>query len=925
MASDPKTPKQPKKNDPKEPQGKWRRPIIVWILLAVMIFSIVSVFKDGAPGIAGMEGGAQEPLNQLAFWERVNKGVEAETVDLKDAENARAKVTAEALSQQGLPTTIVQVKGNTELPKVTLVRESDNATFLEGKWADGTPLHLNLLGVQNIEERLANAGVKVTQENRTSFWGPILISILPIALMFLFFYFFFFRQMRGGSGENNPFSFGKSRARMLNKEEAKIRFSDVAGVDEAKEEVQEIVDFLKEPKRFEEVGGRVPKGVLLMGPPGTGKTLLAKAIAGEAGVPFFSISGSDFVEMFVGVGASRVRDMFAQAKKNAPCILFIDEIDAIGRTRFTGIGGGHDEREQTLNAMLVEMDGFEGNSGVIVMAATNRVDVLDPALTRPGRFDRQIVVDLPTVEGRVAILKVHAKKVKLGEDVDLERIARGTPGFSGADLANLLNEAALLAAREKRKSVTHSDLEEARDKVLWGRERKSHTMADRDRRITAWHEGGHALAQVLLENTEPLHKVTIIPRGRALGATMSLPERDVLNRTLAEMKDMLVVMTAGRIAEKLFTGDLSTGASQDIKMATHLARRMICTYGMSEVFGFQAFGDNEDQVYLGRDMGRKEDHSEATAQTIDAEVAKLLKEAYARGEKLINDHRDRLELLVDYLLEVETADGRDVETLIKTGEKPAPKPKEQPMETTARVIAIDGPSGAGKSSVSREVGKRLGFLHVDSGALYRIVTWQCLENNIDTSKPEDVAAFAQQLKIEAKAEDGRIVYELNGIRPDKELREPRINAHASPVATVPEVRKIITDFLRDLVKFGDLIVEGRDITTAVFPDTPARFYLEADAAVRAQRRQLEEVEKGVANQSVEAVKESLLARDKIDSSRACAPLRKADGVYAIDSTYLTLEQVIETVMAALPKEWLPTPPEAPAATPAETPTETPNA
>jgi cell division protease FtsH len=343
--------------------------------------------------------------------------------------------------------------------------------------------------------------------------------VLPILIFFALFYVFFMRRMKG-EGEG-PFAFGKSRARMMNKEDAKIRFADVAGVDEAKEEVQEIVDFLKSPKRFEEIGGKVPKGVLLMGPPGTGKTLLAKAIAGEANVPFFTISGSDFVEMFVGVGASRVRDMFAQAKKNAPCILFIDEIDAIGRTRFTGIGGGHDEREQTLNAMLVEMDGFEGNSGVIVMAATNRGDVLDPALTRPGRFDRQIVVDLPTTEGRLAILKVHANKVKLGEDVDLERVARGTPGFSGADLANLLNEAALLAVRANRKTVAHVDMEEARDKVLWGRERRSYAMADKDRRITAWHEGGHALAQVLLDHTEPLHKVTIIPRGRALGATMT--------------------------------------------------------------------------------------------------------------------------------------------------------------------------------------------------------------------------------------------------------------------------------------------------------------------------------------------------------------------------------------------------------------------
>lgn len=882
----------------KDPGNGWRRPFVVWALLAVIVFSIYGVFRNAPEGGTpfALGGKPKPPLTQLDFWRRVEAGREV------DAE--------------GTP------KGNAALPEVRLVRESDGETFLEGRWApvslpEGTPakgeaFRLNVLGTQDLEERLAAAGVRAIQENRTNWLGPILVSVMPLLLMFLLFYFLFMRQMRG-NGEGGPFAFGKSRARLLGKEEAKVRFKDVAGVDEAKEEVQEIVEFLKDPKRFGELGGRVPRGVLLMGPPGTGKTLLAKAIAGEAEVPFFSISGSDFVEMFVGVGASRVRDMFAQAKKNAPCILFIDEIDAIGRTRFTGIGGGHDEREQTLNAMLVEMDGFEGNSGVIVMAATNRVDVLDPALTRPGRFDRQIVVDLPTVEGRLAILKVHAAKVKLGPDVDLGRVARGTPGFSGADLANLLNEAALLAARARRKAVAHADLEEARDKILWGRERRSHTMADRDRRITAWHEGGHALAQVLLEHTEPLHKVTIIPRGRALGATMTLPERDVLNRTEAEMKDMLVMMTAGRIAERLFTGDLSTGASQDIKMATALARRMVCAYGMSEAFGFQAFGDNEEQVYLGRELGRKQDHSEATAQTIDAEVTRLLREAYARGETLISKNKERLALLVDYLLEVETADGRDVEQLVRTGERPAKKiePQDENKEppamphSSARVIAIDGPSGAGKSSVSKEVGRRLGFLHVDSGALYRIVTWQCLEQGVDTADPEAVAALAERLEIACFAEEGHVVCEVGGLRPDRELREPRINAHASPVATVPAVRAKITTLLRSMTTLGDLIVEGRDITTAVFPDTPARFYLEADPAVRAQRRQLEEVQKGVANQSVEDVKASLLARDQIDSTRACAPLRKADGVFAIDSTYLTLEQVVETVLAALPEGWMP--------------------
>ena len=907
------TPPKPEKKGGEGPN--FRRPLMVWILLAIVCFSIFHLFRNGE-GAGETAAPAADELTQLDFWRRVESG---KRVDL--AGNVI----------------------NVVLPSVRLVRDTANNTIhLEGQWKSATqptepatpapaatepekkPLlpfgspfakaepakqsdtfALNFLGAGDLETRLAANGVRATQVNRSDWLGPLLISVLPLVLIFALFYFFFVRRLNAG-GEGGPFAFGKSRARLLEKDKATIRFKDVAGVDEAKEEVQEIVEFLKDPKRFEALGGRVPKGTLLMGPPGTGKTLLAKAIAGEAGVPFFSISGSDFVEMFVGVGASRVRDMFNQAKKNAPCILFIDEIDAIGRTRFTGIGGGHDEREQTLNAMLVEMDGFEGNSGVIVMAATNRVDVLDPALTRPGRFDRQIMVDLPTIEGRQAILKVHAEKVKLGPDVDLQRIARGTPGFSGADLANLLNEAALLAARNHAPAITHACLEEARDKILWGRERRSHAMADRDRSITAWHEGGHALAQVLLEHTEPLHKVTIIPRGRALGATMTLPERDVLNRTQAEMKDMLVMMTAGRIAEQMFTGDLSTGASQDIKMATALARRMVCTYGMSETFGFQAFGDNEEQVYLGREIGgRKQDHSEATAQAIDQEVTALLKEAYARGEKLITENKDKLQLLADYLLEVETADGRDIETLIKTGKRPEPKQEETPMNTNpeARVIAIDGPSGAGKSSVSRAVGQRLGYLHVDSGALYRIVTWQCLEQGIDTANPQAVADLADKLQIDCIPEDGHIVYEVGGIRPDKELREPRINAHASPVATVPQVRAKITALLRGMTQHGNLIVEGRDITTAVFPDTPARFYLEADPAIRAQRRQLEEVQKGVANQSVEAVQASLLARDKIDSTRACAPLRKADGVTAIDSTYLTLEQVIQTVLDSLPADW----------------------
>ncbi len=622
--------KQNKKENNSEPaprkpdqEGGWKRPLIVWMLLAAVILSIFGAFSQ-------TERGAQENQTELT-WAELN-------VYIARGELKSCELTQETGSGVGLLTGTLDDEKKT--PFRVVVSASDNAA-----------------------QRLGEKGVACTLVPKTDYLGPILINILPIVVVMFLVYFFFFRGMKGGGAMN----FGKSRAKMLNQDNKKVNFSDVAGVEEAKEEVSEIVEFLKNPKKFEKLGGQIPKGVLLLGPPGTGKTLLAKAIAGEADVPFFSISGSDFVEMFVGVGASRVRDMFEQGKKNAPCIIFIDEIDAVGRSRFTGIGGGHDEREQTLNAMLVEMDGFDSNEGVIIIAATNRADVLDAALTRPGRFDRQIVVDLPTVDGRLEILKIHAKKLKLSPAVDLMRIARGTPGFSGADLANLLNEGALLAARLNREEVEHIDLEEARDKVLWGRERKSRTMADRERRITAWHEAGHALTQVLCRHAEPLHKVTIIPRGMALGATMSLPERDVLNRTKSEMKDMLVVMCGGRIAEKLFAGDISTGASQDIRMASDLARRMVCTYGMSDGFGFQAFGQNQDTVFLGRDVARQQEHSEATLNAIDAEIGQLLHEAYARCENMILDHRAKLEELVELLLREETVDGRDVEDLIRLG------------------------------------------------------------------------------------------------------------------------------------------------------------------------------------------------------------------------------------------------------------------
>jgi len=554
-----------------------------------------------------------------------------------------------------------------QIKDVKLVSASKSITYFSGTLAGEKQekFRVNTVDSANLQQFLVENGLVCPVVYENNVFGDILIQIIPVLLIMGLLYFFIMRQVKSSS--MGAMNFGKSRAKMMNKDKKKFTFKDVAGIKEAKEEVQEIVEFLKDPKKFQKLGGRIPKGVLLMGPPGTGKTLLAKSIAGEAGVPFFSISGSDFIEMFVGVGASRVRDMFEQGKKNAPCLIFIDEIDAVGRSRFSGMGGGHDEREQTLNAMLVEMDGFEANEGVIIIAATNRADVLDPALTRPGRFDRQVVIDLPTLEGREDILRMHAKKLALGQDVDFSRIARGTTGFSGADLANLLNEAALIAARTGKSAVEHADMEEARDKVLWGRERRSRTMDEKDLKGTAWHESGHALLQVLCEHADPLHKVTIIPRGQALGATMSLPDREITNRSKLEFLDNLVVLMGGRIAEEKFTGDISTGARMDIQMASEIARKMVCAYGMSEKFGFQSFGDNEETFFMGRELTRHQSYSEETARKIDDEVATLLRNAYSRAAAMIEQNSDRLAAMVEHLLERETMDGRDVEDLIKLG------------------------------------------------------------------------------------------------------------------------------------------------------------------------------------------------------------------------------------------------------------------
>jgi cell division protease FtsH len=517
-----------------------------------------------------------------------------------------------------------------------------------------------------VRKLLDAAKLPYTVQPESNLLATTLMGFLPIALFLVVLYFFFRSQIKmAGKGALN---FGKSKARMLSREKNKITFKDVAGCDEAKEEVSELVEFLKDPKRFQKLGGRIPKGVLMVGPPGTGKTLLARAIAGEADVPFFSISGSDFVEMFVGVGASRVRDMFEQGKKSAPCLIFIDEIDAVGRHRGHGLGGGHDEREQTLNQLLVEMDGFDTQDGVIIIAATNRPDVLDPALLRPGRFDRQVTVSLPDVKGREEILRVHAKKVKLAEDVEVGTIARGTPGYSGAELANVINEAALMAARRGLKAITQRDLEEARDKVRWGKERRSLAISEKEKENTAFHEAGHAILSVLLEHTDPLHKVTIIPRGPALGVTMSLPEGDTYTERRKELLDLIVMIMGGRVAEELAFGDVTNGATGDIRQATRIARKMVCQWGMSEKLGMVEYGEHEDHVFLARDMtARNRDYSEATAQEIDSEVKSLIDSAYKKATSLLSEKRDKLDLIAKALLEHETLDGQQVRDLMSLG------------------------------------------------------------------------------------------------------------------------------------------------------------------------------------------------------------------------------------------------------------------
>jgi len=594
-----------------------------------------------------------------------------------------------------------QKTASSEITFSTLLSEVDKGNIKEvtisgdtivGKYTDNRGFHTYAPSDPSLVGRLYNKGVAITakpkDENVPSLLG-VLVSWFPMLLL-IGVWVFFMRQMQGGGGK--AMGFGKSKAKLLTERHGRVTFDDVAGIDEAKDDLTEIVDFLRDPAKFQRLGGRIPKGVLLVGPPGTGKTLLARAIAGEANVPFFTISGSDFVEMFVGVGASRVRDMFEQAKKNAPCIIFIDEIDAVGRHRGAGLGGGNDEREQTLNQLLVEMDGFEPNEGIILIAATNRPDVLDPALLRPGRFDRQVVVPNPDVVGREKILKVHMKKVPLAPDVEPRTLARGTPGFSGADLANLVNEAALMAARRGKRLVTMVDFEDAKDKVMMGAERRSMVMTEEEKKLTAYHEGGHALVALNLHASDPVHKATIIPRGRALGMVMRLPERDHLSVTREKLQADLAVAMGGRIAEEVIFGHdkVTSGASSDISMATKLAKAMVTRWGMSEKLGPLAYHENEEEVFLGHSVSRQQNMSEETQRLIDGEVRRIVEEGYAVAKKIITDNIDQLHSVAKGLLEFETLSGDEIKGLLK-GISPVrdrsdtPKPETGPISSVPTV------------------------------------------------------------------------------------------------------------------------------------------------------------------------------------------------------------------------------------------------
>jgi cell division protease FtsH len=637
------------------------RTLLLWMVIFMMVILLLYTFQSGKA--------ARHELTYNEFSEQLERGMVAE---------------------------------------IKLREQTITGSFRRGgQYAEGEEFRVELPFRPDpaFADRLIAAKVQVVAEQpkESPFWA-ILIGWAPVLLL-IGFWIFFMRQMQ--AGPNKAMSFGKSRARLLSATGKKVTFKDVAGGEEAKEELEEIVDFLKDPQRFQKLGGKIPKGVLLMGPPGTGKTLLARAIAGEANVPFFSISGSDFVEMFVGVGASRVRDLFEQGKKNAPCIIFIDEIDAVGRHRGAGLGGGHDEREQTLNQLLVEMDGFETNEGVILIAATNRPDVLDPALLRPGRFDRRVVVDRPDLAGRVGILKVHTRTVPLADDVELEIIARGTPGFAGADLANLVNEAALIAARRDKKKVEMADFEYAKDKVLMGAERKSLVLTEEEKRVTAYHEAGHALVAAFLPGHDPLHKVTIIPRGRALGLTMQLPAEEKYTYSKNHIANQIAILMGGRVAEELTQIDITTGAGNDIERATAMARKMVCEWGMSEL-GPLAYGDGDEPVFLGRDFAQRASYSDETAQKIDEEIRRLVREGHERAQEILTEHRAVLDRISQELLDRESLDGHEIYRIIAemTGRRLGPTEPAKPKGPGKQDAPL--PQDEGDAEETPAVGSDLG-------------------------------------------------------------------------------------------------------------------------------------------------------------------------------------------------------------------------
>ena len=647
-------------NKKKRPGGgfaSWR-PSLIWIAVLVGVMLLLQRF--------GMGGAGAVTLSTSEFDEVIALGCVKSVVAREGSVNVTGELAVKEMGElpEGLKKQLAEMPQGTK--NVTFKTTVTNNPEVEAE------------RIRAMKEK----GVDYTLKEAPK-WG-LVSFILPIVLLFALGYFFFNRLSRNNMGMAQDF--GRSRARKSDPGELKITFEDVAGCQEAKEETKELIDYLKDPDKFTRIGARIPRGVILVGPPGTGKTLIAKAIAGEAGVPFFSITGSDFVEMFVGVGAARVRDLFDTGRANAPCIIFIDEIDAVGRHRGSGLGNGNDEREQTLNALLVGMDGFEQNDGVIIIAATNRPDVLDPALLRPGRFDRQVILDIPDLKGREAILKVHAKKVKLAADVDLSSVAKQTPGLSGAELENIVNEAAIWAARQDHEEVTMADFEAARDKVCFGRERKSLALDEKDRKITAVHESGHAIVMALSEKGDPVHKVTIIPRGQALGATFSMPEKDRMHRSKAELEDILVSLYAGRVAEEIVFGDITAGASNDIKRATEIARRMVCEWGMSDKLSPRVYGQREETLFLGREVSRQVDYSDETANLIDSEINSFILKAKSEAKRILTEHREALDKLAEALLKYETLEGSEVKDIIEGRElerekaDPDPEAKPEPEE-----------------------------------------------------------------------------------------------------------------------------------------------------------------------------------------------------------------------------------------------------